>query len=109
MKTIGIVGILALSIGTCAAQQSSQQKPVADETLTCPQLRTAIANAKAVEAKAAENKGSGVGGFIAGILIPGALGNTEMSNQFNANKAYANAKARLDKLTTLYRRKNCKG
>jgi hypothetical protein len=108
MRRIGFVGLFTLGLGACASQQGSQVMQVADESLTCQQLRAAITDAKAAEANAdARRGGNAVGGIVDGLLIPGAVGNQVAANQFAANQAFDDAKAREDKLTVIYRQKKC--
>jgi hypothetical protein len=109
MKNIEIVGALALALAACASQQNSAPKAVAEESLTCEQLKAAIAQAQTNSANADAAKGNSAAGYIAAILIPGAAGNMIAGNQASADTVADNAKARVDKLEAISRQKNCRG
>jgi hypothetical protein len=108
MKNLGIVGALALALTACASQ-SGPPKPVAEESLSCEQLKAVIAQAKTNAANADAAKGNSAAGYIAAILIPGAAGNMIAGNQASADTVADNAKARVDKLEAISRQKNCRG
>ena len=108
MKNFAIVWALALSLAACASQQASQPTPVAEESFTCAQLKTALAEARSAQANADAKKGNSAAGYIAGILIPGAVGNMAAANQMSLDTAAENAKARVDKLEAISRQKNCR-
>jgi len=83
---------------------ASLTRRVPDDAMNCGQLRVALADVKRAEHDVQANRSSGAVFALSLVVAPGAAG-----AQMAAEDAFKAAKAREEKLSALYKKKNCGG
>lgn len=93
------------SLVGCATPEVVQVDQVGDENLDCTQLRAAIEDAARFEREARHDRGvTGTNVAAAAFFWPALIG-----TYMNTDEAIDAAKSRQERLTAMYRSKNCGG